>query len=58
MVIITNDRSCLLSSYCLINTLLSPYTFWFVYFSKQSYEACAIINLIIIEEETKAQEAK
>lgn len=29
-----------------------------MYFSKQSYEACAVINLIIIEEETKAQEAK
>lgn len=29
-----------------------------MYFSKQSYEACAIINLITIEEETKAQEAK
>lgn len=27
-------------------------------FQKQSYEACAIINLIIFEEETKAQEAK
>ena len=29
-----------------------------MYFSKQSYEACAVMNLIIIEKETKAQEAK